>query len=320
MTFSFIVFTFIFSCLLLAWLSSRLLKSLVNITKYLHWREFIIAFFVLAFAVSLPNFFVDINAALQHKHQLAFGDIVGGNLVDLTLVLAIAVFFSRKGLSAGSDMVQQSAIFTTVIAVLPLFLILDGSLGRIDGVILLFSFLFYSWWIFSDKGRFKKHYRSNNNNPIKDFKSFLKNLIKVIILFILLLLVSQAVISSAQFFSERLGVSLALVGILIVGLGNALPEVYFSIISARKEENWIVLGDLMGSVIICATLVLGVIALISPFKIEDFSPLLTARVFLIIAALLSLMFIRSSRKITKREGLLLLFVYIIFLLVEIFIK
>src|SRR3989344_1919434 len=103
-----IAFLFIFFCFLLSWLSSHLIKSLVQITKYLRWREFIIAFFVIAFAGSLPNLFVDLNAALQNKPQLALGDIIGGNLVDLTFVLAIAVFFSKKGLSAESEMVQKN--------------------------------------------------------------------------------------------------------------------------------------------------------------------------------------------------------------------
>ncbi len=314
-----VVFIFLFSCFILSWLSSRLVKAMVNIAKYLHWREFIIAFFVMAFAASLPNLFVDLNATLQGMPQLAFGDILGGNLVDLTLVLAIAVFFSKKGLSAKSDMVQKSAIFTAVIAVLPLLLILDGKLDRIDGVILIFSFAVYSLWLFSKEERFKKTYSGKQSRPIRDFKSFLKSLIEIIILLVLLLLSSQAVVSSAQYFSVKLGVSLSLVGILIVGLGNCFPETYFSIISARKEENWLVLGDLMGSVIVCATLVLGIIALVSPFEIKDFSPFLIARIFLIIAAIFSLIFFRSGKKITKKEGLLLLFIYIVFLLTEIFL-
>ncbi len=286
----------------------------------MRWREFIIAFFVMAFAVSLPDLFVDVNAAIQHKPELAFGDVIGGNLVDLTLVLAIAVFFSKKGLSAESDMVQKSAIFASAIAVLPLLLIFDGRLDRIDGVILILAFFLYSWWIFSKKERFKKYYRNNTQNPIGSFKIFLISLAKIVVLLLLLLASSQAVIASAQFFSDKLGISLALVGILIVGLGNCFPETYFSIISARKNENWMVLGDLMGSVMICATLVLGLIALVAPFEIKDLAPFLTARIFLVVAALLSLLFIRTNKKLTKKEGLILLLIYIAFLLVEIFIK
>ncbi|MEK7658600.1 MAG: hypothetical protein AAB352_01925 [Patescibacteria group bacterium] len=320
MAWYFVVFIFLFSCFILSWLSSRLVKSLVDIAKYLHWREFIIAFFVMAFAASLPNLFVDLNAALQGMPQLAFGDILGGNLVDLTLVLAIAVFFSKKGLSAKSDMVQKSAIFTTVIAVLPLLLIFDSKLDRIDGVILILAFGFYSFWLFSKEERFKKTYSGKQSSPIRGFKSFLKNLLEIVILLVLLLLSSFAVVESAQYFSANLGISLSLVGILIVGLGNCFPETYFSIISARKEENWLVLGDLMGSVIVCATLVLGIIAIVAPFEIKDFSPFLIARIFLIIAAVFSLLFIKSDKKITKKEGLFLLFIYIVFLLTEIFLK
>jgi cation:H+ antiporter len=292
----------------------------VAVAKYLRWREFIIAFFVMAFAASLPNLFIDVNAAMQHKPLLGLGDIIGGNLVDLTLVLAIAVFFSKKSLSAESDMVQKSAIFTTVIAVLPLLLILDGTLGRIDGVVLILAFFLYAWWLFSKSERFKKFYKSKKEGIVLGFKGFLWNIVKIIILLGLLLAASQAVVASAQFFSNTLGISLALVGILIVGLGNAFPELYFSVISARRDENWLVLGDLMGSVIICATLVLGVIGLLFPFDIPDFTPFFTARLILIIAALLSLIFIRTGRKITKKEGLALLFLYIIFLIIEVFMK
>jgi cation:H+ antiporter len=115
-----------------------------------------------------------------------------------------------------------------------------------------------------------------------------------------------------------LGISLSLVGILIVGLGNCFPETYFSIISAKRGENWMILGDLMGSVIICATLVLGIIALISPFEIKDLSPFLIARIFTVVASLLFLVFIGTGRKVTKMEGLFFLSIYVLFLLAEIF--
>ena len=315
-----IVFIFIAACFVLSWLSSRVVKDLVQMARYLHWREFIIAFFVMAFAASLPDFFIDFNAVLHGAPQLAFGDIIGGNLVDLTLVLAIAAFFSKKGLSAASEMVQKSAIFTTLIAILPLLLIFDGNLDRTDGVILIGAFGLYTWWIFSEQGRFKKVYRSKKETGISGFKGFLWSLVRILFLLALLLAASQAVVASAQFFSMALGISIGLVGLLIVGLGNSFPDIYFSVVSARKEENWLVLGELMGSVIVCATLVLGLIALFMPFEIKDFSPFVTARIFLIIAAVFSLIFIRTGKKITRKEGLFLLFLYVAFLIIEVFIK
>lgn len=319
MAWYFVVIIFIASCFVLSWLSSRVVKDLVLVAKYLNWREFIIAFFVMSIATSLPNLFTDFNAALQGKPELAFGDIIGGNLVDLTFVLAIAAFFSKKGLSAESGMVQKSAIFTTLIAVLPLLLIFDGNVNRADGLILIGAFVIYSWWIFSERDHFKKRY-SSKKTAVAGFWGFLKSLLKILVLLALLVAASFAGVGSAQFFADKLGISLALVGVLILGLGNSFPETYFAVVSARKNENWLVLGDMMGSVIVCTTLVLGLIGLILPFEIHDFSPFITARIFLIIAAIFSLILIRSGRRITKKEGLFLLFLYISFLMFEVFIK
>ena len=313
------IVTFIVSVFALAWLSSRLVSTLVGIAKQLHWREFIIAFFVMAFAASLPNLFVDINAALSGMPEVAFGDIVGGNLVDLTLVLAIAVLFGSKALPAESEMVQKSAIFTSIIAVLPILLVWDSKLDRIDGIILLLTFGLYTWWLFSKEDRFKKTYRGRPQNPSKNIFALIVNFVKIIIFLGLLLGCSYFIVNSARLFSTQLGLSLSLVGILIIGLGNCFPEIYFSIISARKGENWLILGDLMGAVIVCATLVLGIIALLFPFEIVDLSPFLITRIFTIIAALIFLLFIRTGRKITKYEGLFFLLIYILFILVQVFL-
>lgn len=310
---------FIASIFFLSWLSSRLVSTLVDIAKYLHWREFIIAFFVMAFAASLPNLFVDVNAALHNMPEISFGDIVGGNLVDLTLVIAIAVLLCRGGLPAESRMVQTSAIFTATIAVLPILLVWDGRLDRIDGIILLVAFALYSWWLFSKEERFKKAYAGRPKNAIKGKKDFIFNLSKIIVFLALLLVTSNFVVNSAQYFSVQLGISLSLVGILIIGLGNCFPEIYFSMISARRGENWLILGDIMGSVIICATLVLGIIAIISPFEINNLSPFLITRIFTIVASLLFIVFIRTGKKISKTEGALFLSIYLLFLLVEIFL-
>lgn len=312
---------FLASCFILSWLSSKFIKSLTEVAKYLRWREFIVAFFVMGFAASLPNLFVDLNAAMRGMQQISFGDIMGGNLVDLSLSMAIVVLFSSGFVSTESKMVQSSAFFTTVVAFLPWILILrTGGLDRIDGVILILAFFAYAWWLFSKDDRFKKVYRDKKIKDIKKRSVFVWEIIKIIIILATLLAASYAVIYSAQYFAVTLNISLGLVAILIVALGNCFPEIYFGIISARKEENWMVLGDMMSSVIVCATLVLGIVAVVAPFKIQDFSPFFVARIFMVIACVLYLLFISSDKKITKKEGLLLLGIYVTFLLTEVFIK
>jgi len=230
--------------------------------------------------------------------------------------------FGGASLPAASKLVQTSAIFTVTIALLPLVLILDGKLGRIDGFILVLTFFVYIIWLFSKSERFKKVYdkKEKNEKSIIKFKDFLKDMILVVLSLIMLLLGSEGIIISAQIFAEFFKLTLPVIGILIIGLGNALPETYFAVISARKKQTWMILGDLMGAVIVCATLVLGIVALICPIEIADFSSFAIAGIFLVIAAGFFLIVVRTGQKISKKEGLFLLLIYIVFLLTELFFR
>ena len=314
------LFIFIISCFVLFWSGSRLIKGLMKMARYLGWREFVVAFFIMAVAGSFPNFFVGINSALHKVPQLSFGDIVGGNIVDLTLAVALAVLIGGVSLPAKSRMVQTSTVFTAVIAVLPLVLILDGNLGRGDGLILLLTFVLYIFWLFSKEERFKKVYGKNREKQktVIQFKDFLKSLGKVVMALVLLLLASEGIVRSAHVFSDALEITLPVVGILIIGAANALPETYFAIVSARRKQTWMILGNLMGSVIISATFVLGIVALICPIGIPDFSPFVIARLFLIISAVFFFFFVRTGRTITKKEAIILLGIYVLFVISEIF--
>lgn len=319
------LFIFIGSALLLFWSGSRLVKALVRIARFLGWREFVVAFFVMAIAGSLPNLFIGVSSAFYKIPQLSFGDIVGGNIVDLTLAIALAILIGGASLPVRVKMIQTSVVFTVIIAVLPLILIFDGVLGKIDGLVLIFVFFIYLFWLFSRSERFKRVYNYNQTKnettktlkkTFKRFKTFLKNLIRVGFYLFLLLLASGGIVRSVKAFSSAFGISLPIIGILIIGIGNALPETYFAIVSVRKKQTAMILGDLIGSVIVCSTLVLGIVALIFPIEIYDFSPFAVARTFLIISALLFWFFTKTDRRISKKEAFILLLIFILFVLVE----
>ena len=318
--FLFYILIFIISCALLYFAGEWLVKGLMRIARFLGWREFVVAFFIMAFAASLPNLFVGVTSAFKGIPQLSFGDVAGNNLVAMTLAVALAVLFAKGGIPAESRTIQTTSIFTIAAAILPLILILDGNLSRIDGILLIVFFLFYCSWLFSKKERFTKIYDEHKIQIVKEFKIFIKELGKIILGIILLIVSAQGIVASAQFFAQSFAVPIILIGVLITGLGNALPEVYFAIASAKRGETWMILGNLMGAVIIPATLVLGIVALICPISNIDFSPFAIARFFLIIAAVFFLFFIRTDRKITRKEGLFLLGIYITFILVEILVK
>jgi len=312
------IFIFLTSCLLLAFSSKWLIGALSRIALFLKIKEFIVAFFLMAFAVSIPNLIVGIISAIQKIPELSFGDVIGGNIVDLSIVLGLGALISRAGISADSRTVQTSSIYTIFVAVLPLVLIFDGRLSRIDGLLLILIFACYIFWIFSKKERFTKIY--DHSPKSLSSKRFLKDLFILIGVALLLLIGAEGVIKSASFFAEEFNLPLSMIGLLVVGLGNCLPETFFTLRAAKKGEDWMVLGDLTGGVVVTATLVLGIVALICPIQIADFSPFAAARIFLIIAAIHFLLCIRTGQKITKREGLHLIGIYVAYLLVEIFMR
>ena len=314
------ILIFLISCFLLTLSGSWLVGALTRIARFLGWKEFVVAFFVMSFAASIPELFIGITSALHKIPELSFGNIVGANVIHFTLAIALAALI-LKGVEVESRTVQASSLFAVVAAILPLLLIFDRSLSRGDGILLILAFIFYVSWLFSKHERFSKIYEGTSPHPIlKEFKIFLQDLGMLLGGTALLLISAEGIIRSASFFATTLNFPLPLIGILIIGLGTALPETWFCLQAARKGQSWMILGNLMGCTAVTATLVLGIVALICPIKIVDFSPFAIGRIFLIISAIFFLLFIRTGHKITRKEALFLLGIYITFVLVEILSK
>lgn len=310
------ILIFAASCLVIYRSGEWIVTSLARIARALGWTEFVVAFLVMAVAASLPNLFVGISSIVHNIPVLSFGDIAGGNLVDLTLAVALAVLLGKKELPAQSVTVQTTSLFTLVAAILPLVMVLDGDLSRIDGFLLIGFFLFYLYWLFSKKEHFSRTYGEHEVKLVKDTKQLLRDFGRVALGAVLLVLAAEGMVRSAQFFAETFHLSMVLIGILIVGVGNALPETYFAISSARRNETQMILGDLMGAVIIPTTMVLGFVAVIHPFQIAEFSPFAVARLFLMLAALFFFFFVKTDRRLSYKEALFLLLLYFAFVVSE----
>ncbi|MFH1036601.1 MAG: sodium:calcium antiporter [Patescibacteria group bacterium] len=292
-----------------------LIDAISRIGIYLKLKEFVLAFFVIGIGATIPNLIIGIVAAINKIPELSFGDVVGSNIFDISIVVGLAALLSRGGLSSNSRTVQGSSIFTLFISLLPLLLIFDGTLSRPDGIILLLSFLLYAGWLFSKRDRFTKVYE--NCQQKFTLKEILKDILIILAGLFFLYLGGQGVVKSAIFIYEEFHLPLGLIGIFIVAIGTCMPETIFSLQAARKGQDWMILGNQMGNVAITSTFILGIVSLITPIKIADFSQFAVARIFLIIAMISFFFFLKTSQKITKKEGLFLIGIYVTFLIFEI---
>ena len=315
------IIIFLVSCLALFLGGQLMAESSIKISKFLGWKEFVVSFFLVAFIASFPEIVIGISAALRGIPELSFGNIVGANIIHFTIAIGLSAL-AIGGVPVNSKTVQIGSIFAAVIGIFPILMLMDGVLSRGDGIILVFSFLGYTAWLFSKKEHFTKIYgfKNRKERSIMNIMNLFWTVAKLVLGAIIILISAQGLVVSASGFAEALRVPIGLIGLLIVGFGTALPESFFSMLSAKKNQSWMILGNLMGCVAITASVVLGMVAIIKPIEIVDQSPYIIARIFLIISSFIFLIFLRKGKEISKKDAKILLLVYIIYLIAEIFIR
>ena len=268
----------------------------------------------MAFATSLPELFVGISSAIAKTPNLSLGNVIGSNIVDLTLIFGIVIVYSRniqiKPLAVKKDVVKM---FLVCIAPIALFLI-GNKLSRIDGAILIGVFSLYAYNLIKSR----KKYTKKIENNIKRYDVILNTFIFIFSL-VLLFLSSKYVVQYANAIAIDLVIPLIIVGLFIVAIGTSLPELVFELSSASKGHSEFALGDVIGSVVVNSTLVLGVTSLIYPIE-ANFLYFLTSAIFMILVAFIFLTFIYSGNKLDFKEGISLIFLYVFFLILEFFLK
>jgi len=293
-------------------------KNLVAVARYLRISEYVLAFILMALATSLPEFFIGINSALSKTSILSLGNVIGSNIVNLSFVLG-AVVIIAKGIRIESKIAKRDAWLVFFISILPVLLLIDKNLSRADGAILLIAFIWYFRRILKDKEAFKK--RMNHvARTVEEFWRFIKDLIVFILAIVILLGSSWAVVKTAELIAQGLNLTLALIGLILVAIGTSLPELVFGIKSVITKHEGMNLGNLIGSTVINSTLILGITVLVFPIKIEDFNLILTSGLFMILTILIVNFFIATKDKISLREGIILIGLYILFLIIEFMVR
>lgn len=286
-----------------------LLKAAVALSLKLNIPKIVIGMTVVSFATSAPELIVSVNAALEGFPDLALGNVVGSNIANLGLVLAITVIL-------GSIEVKKS-FYTTDWPVMMLasllffgFIYFDGQLQRYEGLVMvvtLFVFLVYLL-------RFQKtavvDELPEDDVPLPLYKTGLFLGIGGLALWG----GSELLINGAVGLATSFGVSERVIAVTVVSVGTSIPELAASVIAVLKKEKAISLGNLIGSNIFNLLAVLGITSLIAPIKVLD-QGLLTSDIFWMLGisfVVLPLVFLPKGLRLEWRDGTILLVMYIIF--------
>lgn len=320
----------IFSALLLIKSSAWSVTLLSKAAGILKWSPFFIAFILMGFATTLPELLVGISSALHNSPELSFGNVLGSNVINLTLLAGLGALVG-KGLILKSKQARKGAFRMLVFALAPILLFLDQYLSRLDGLVLIsllvlhLSNTYYKKRKKLAKNQKKRHLpRSLINlckNSIQNLKTEYenyKNLLKTLLFFSLsfgvLALSAEGVVFAGIHLAQKLNLPAFLIGVVLIALGTNLPEISFGIRAIKMHYRNMVLGNLMGAVIINSTLVLGITAIIKPFPVPYFSNYLLSIAFLFFSALFFYFFSHTNTRISRKEGIILIFIYLLFLI------
>lgn len=307
------IIAIIFASIILVKSTHWVVKSLTYLAQYLRISEFVIAFILAGLATSFPELFVGISAAVNKTPILSLGNVLGANIANLTLTLGLTIILIR-GLSSEAKTIQRNILYTSILLLYPLLLTLDGRLSRIDGAALVILFILYNLILFYQSQDFTKKLDGIHR------KDLFKNIIIFIISMALLLISARIIVKYSTNLASELTIPLFLIGLVLVSIGTTLPELVFGIRAAKEQHKDMILGNILGSLAVNSTAILGIVALISPIIIKNTYLFVSSAIFLVIAYLIFALFARSKEKISWQEGFILCFLYISFIIIQFLIK
>ena len=267
---------------------------------------------IVAFGTSAPEFAVSMNALASKSTDMVLGNVIGSNIMNILLILGVAAVIHP--ISIKNNTVKKELPLTMLISTLLVVLFLDIRLGnneineitRSDAIVILlfFSiFLYYLVTLAIDK-------KKQDKKEEPKFKLG-KSILFVILGLAGIIIGSDLVVDSASKIATLLGVSERVISLTIIAFGTSLPELVTTIISSRKGEQDLLIGNIIGSNIFNICVVLGIpVAIfggITPgsFQIMDL-------IMLLISAFLLYVFSKTYKKITRLEGALMLIIFFMY--------
>lgn len=248
---------------LLVWSADRFVFGAAGLARTLGVSPLIIGMVIVGFGTSAPEMLVGGIAAWNGNTELAIGNAIGSNIANIALVLGATALIIP--LAVHSAVLKRELPVLMLVMALVVMLLSDGELGFMDGIILLLGLVtFIYWMIHLAKTGEEDTLAAEFQEEIPDNVPLGKALFWVIVGLLLLLGGARLVVDGSVNIARALGVSDLVIGLTIIAIGTSLPELAATIASARKGEDDMAIGNIVGSNMFNMLGVLGIPAVINP--------------------------------------------------------
>lgn len=282
-----------------------------NVALNFKVSKMLIGLTIVAFGTSAPEFAVSVKGLLSNSGDIVLGNVIGSNILNILLILGVSAIIHP--LVVKNNTVKKELPITLLITSLFAVLLSDNifdkkltnSFTRGDGIVLILFFLVFIYYLITLMRNKVEEEKDKEVMPL--FKAIMFTLVGLISIII----GSNFVVDSASALAKAIGVSERLIGLTIIALGTSLPELVTSVTATKKGEYDIAIGNVVGSNIFNIGMVIGLpVALLGGIGTIVFS--YVDLIVMIATALMLFIFSRNDYKISRREGICFLLVFVVY--------
>ncbi len=287
--------------------TSYLIKNINLIARKLRLGSFEATAALVGMATTLPDFMIAASSASRGISSLAFGNAVGSNIINLSLIIGMSALVSGRLSFCTTERIKDSLMPLTF-TLLPFLMLIDKQISRIEGAILIFIFIFFTRSLVK---RNNPERRTFDLGMMFVTKRELRNIaLKSFLGVGIILLTANAIVSLAIAMATDLNISPVVIGMVIIALGTQLPELVFNFKAAKQKKLMMNMGSIIGSCVNNSTLIIGIAAFIHPIVLDSYFLVINPSMQYLFIAALMMLFIFSKKRLDSWEGAILILLYI----------
>ena len=275
--------------------------------------KILIGLTIVAFGTSAPEFAVSIKSIISGNNDIVLGNVIGSNILNILLILGASSLFRPLIVNDNTVkkelpmMILMMTIFGTLLSDNVFDKNIANSFPRNDGIVVILFFSVFVYYLI------KMALRSRKNGTLEESKvmPLWKSVLYTIMGIFMITIGSNLVVDNASNIAKIMGISEKMIGLTIIALGTSLPELVTSITATRKGECDLAIGNIVGSNIFNIGMVMGIpVAIFGGINTINFNEI--DLLVMLISSLLLFIFLLNDRKLTRKEGIAFLIIFVIY--------